>query len=114
MILSRGGGFLPYTAYRFSGLTSTVVDRDREAEDILRDLKRLSTSARPVGQPLRTAGPARLRRARPRPLRQRVVPRPQEAGSYYNQFMETYPDFTPGQAGAIDAATPRRFPRLAR
>ncbi|WP_267907402.1 hypothetical protein [Streptomyces sp. GMY02] len=43
-----------------------------------------------------------------------MVPRPQEAGSYYNQFMETYPDFTPGQAGAIDAATPRRFPRLAR
>lgn len=39
-ILSHGGGFLPYAAYRFSGLTSTVVDRERKAEDILRDLKR--------------------------------------------------------------------------
>ncbi|MFF0739040.1 amidohydrolase family protein [Streptomyces sp. NPDC004111] len=39
VLLSHGGGFLPYAAFRFSGLTSTVVDRTRKAEDILRDLK---------------------------------------------------------------------------
>lgn len=39
VILSHGGGFLPYAAYRFSGLASTV-DRERNAEDLLRDLKR--------------------------------------------------------------------------
>ncbi|MFD8212455.1 hypothetical protein ACFV2U_01620 [Streptomyces sp. NPDC059697] len=40
VILSRGGGSLPCAAYRFSGPTSTVVDQNRKAENVLRDLKR--------------------------------------------------------------------------
>ncbi len=33
MLLSHGGGFLPCAAYRFAGLTSTVLDPDRKTED---------------------------------------------------------------------------------
>ncbi|QBJ89054.1 hypothetical protein D0Z67_01075 [Streptomyces seoulensis] len=40
---------------------------------------------------------------------------PQEAGTCYNQFLETYPDFTPGRAEAIDRGNAESlFPRLAR
>ncbi|WP_435132290.1 amidohydrolase family protein [Actinacidiphila sp. bgisy144] len=115
VILSHGGGFLPYAAYRFSGLTSTVVDRDRKADDILRDLKRFyfdtALSASPSALPalLAFAEPGHVLYGSDWPFA------PQEAGTYYNHFLETYPDHTPGQAEAIDRINAEALlPRLAR
>ncbi|MGW1836168.1 amidohydrolase family protein [Streptomyces sp. NPDC002067] len=115
VILSHGGGFLPYAAYRFSGLTSTVVDRERPAEDVLRDLKRFhfdtALSASPSALPalLAFAEPGHVLYGSDWPFA------PEEAGGYYDHFLETYPDFTPGQAAAIDrAGAEALFPRLAR
>ncbi|MGG2458291.1 amidohydrolase family protein [Streptomyces sp. RGM 3693] len=114
VILSHGGGFLPYVAYRFSGLTSTVVYPDRSAEDILRDLRRFyfdtALSASPSALPalLAFAEPGHVLYGSDWPFA------PQEAGTYYNRFLETYPDFAPGQADAIDRANAEvLFPRLA-
>ncbi|CAL9651519.1 amidohydrolase family protein [Streptomyces albus] len=115
VILSHGGGFLPYAAYRFTGLTSTVVDRERTAEDILRDLKRFyfdtALSASPSALPalLAFAEPGHLLYGSDWPFA------PREAGSYYNHYLETYPDYAPGQADAIDRKNAEiLFPRLAR
>ncbi|WP_030263623.1 amidohydrolase family protein [Streptomyces violens] len=115
VILSHGGGFLPYAAYRFSGLTSTVVDPDRKAEDVLRDLKRFyfdtALSASPSALPalLAFAEPGHVLYGSDWPFA------PQEAGTYYNHFLETYPDFTPGQAEAINRKNAENLlPRLAR
>ncbi|MER7395329.1 amidohydrolase family protein [Streptomyces sp. NPDC000151] len=115
VILSHGGGFLPYAAYRFTGLTSTVVDRERKAEDILRDLKRFyfdtALSASPSALPalLAFAEPGHVLYGSDWPFA------PQEAGSYYNHYLETYPDYAPGQADAINRKNAEiLFPRLAR
>lgn len=115
VILSHGGGFLPYAAYRFSGLTSTVVDRDRTAEDVLRDLKRFyfdtALSASPSALPalLAFAEPGHVLYGSDWPFA------PQDAGTYYNNFLEGYPDYAPGQAEAIDRGNAETlFPRLAR
>ncbi|MEV6128076.1 amidohydrolase family protein [Streptomyces violaceusniger] len=115
VILSHGGGFLPYAAYRFSGLTSTVVDRERNAEDILRDLKRFyfdtALSASPSALPalLAFAEPGHVLYGSDWPFA------PQDAGSYYNHYLETYPDYAPGQAEAIDRGNAEAlFPRLVR
>lgn len=114
VILSHGGGFLPYAAYRFSGLTSTAVNRDRTAEDVLRDLRRFyfdtALSASPSALPalLAFAEPGHVLYGSDWPFA------PQEAGSYYNAYLETYPDFAPGQADAIDRGSAEAlFPRLA-
>ncbi|BBJ43912.1 amidohydrolase [Streptomyces antimycoticus] len=115
VILSHGGGFLPYAAYRFSGLTSTVVDRERNAEDILRDLKRFyfdtALSASPSALPalLAFAEPGHVLYGSDWPFA------PQDAGTYYNHYLETYPDYDPGQAEAIDRGNAEAlFPRLVR
>ncbi|MFE2442477.1 amidohydrolase family protein [Streptomyces sp. NPDC059426] len=115
VILSHGGGFLPYAAYRFSGLTSTVVDREREAEDILRDLKRFyfdtALSASPSALPalLAFAEPGHVVYGSDWPFA------PQDAGTYYNHYLETYPDYAPGQAEAIDRGNAEAlFPHLVR
>lgn len=115
VILSHGGGFLPYTAYRFSGLTSTVVDPDRNAEDILHDLQQFyfdtALSASPSALPslLAFAEPGHVLYGSDWPFA------PQEAGTYYNHYLETYPDFSPGQAEAIDRGNAEvLFPRLLR
>ncbi|MFF0967850.1 amidohydrolase family protein [Streptomyces sp. NPDC003703] len=115
VILSHGGGFLPYAAYRFSGLAPTVVNRERKADDILRDLKRFyfdtALSASPSALPslLAFAEPGHILYGSDWPFA------PQETGTYYNQFLETYPDFAPGQAAAVDRGNAEAlFPRLAR
>ncbi|MET8745603.1 amidohydrolase family protein [Streptomyces sp. NPDC004728] len=115
VILSHGGGFLPYAAYRFSGVIPTVVGQDRKAEDALRDLKRFYFDTALTASP--SALPALLAFAEPgHVLYGSDWPfAPQEAGSYYNYFLETYPDFTPGQAQAIDRGNAEAlFPRFAR
>ncbi|MEU5087798.1 amidohydrolase family protein [Streptomyces sp. NPDC021356] len=115
VILSHGGGFLPYAAYRFSGLTSTVVDPDRTAEDILRDLRRFyfdtALSASPSALPalLAFAEPGHILYGSDWPFA------PQAAGTYYNSYLGTYPDFAPGQAEAVNRDSAEfLFPRLAR
>ncbi|MFZ3573314.1 amidohydrolase family protein [Streptomyces sp. BH097] len=115
VILSHGGGFLPYAAYRFTGLTSMVVDPDRTEEDVLRDLKRFyfdtALSASPSALPalLAFAEPGHVLYGSDWPFA------PQEAGTYYNRYLTSYPDFTPGQAKAIDRDNAEAlFPRLAR
>ncbi|MFG2222471.1 amidohydrolase family protein [Streptomyces sp. NPDC048644] len=115
VILSHGGGFLPYAAYRFAGLTSTVTDTGRTADDVIRDLKRFHFDTALAAGP--SALPALLAFAEPgHVLYGSDWPfAPQEAGSYYNHFLETYPDFTPGQAEAINRGSAETlFPRLAR
>ncbi len=113
VILSHGGGFLPYAAYRFSGLTSTVVDPEQDADDILADLKRFyfdtALSASPSALPslLAFAEPGHVLYGSDWPFA------PQEAGSYYNDFLETYTGFRPGEAAAIDRGNAEvLFPRL--
>jgi 6-methylsalicylate decarboxylase len=113
VILSHGGGFLPYAAYRFAGLTSTVVDTSRGTEDILRDLKRFyfdtALSASPSALPslLAFAEPGHVLYGSDWPFA------PRDAGSYYNHFLQTYPDFAPGQAEAINRGSAETlFPRL--
>ncbi|AEW92823.1 MULTISPECIES: amidohydrolase family protein [Streptomycetaceae] len=115
VILAHGGGFLPYAAYRFSGLTSIVVDPGRTADDILRDLRRFyfdtALSASPSALPalLAFAEPGHVLYGSDWPFA------PQEAGSYYNGYLEAYPGFAPGQAEAIDRGNAEvLFPRLAR
>ncbi|MFD8460219.1 amidohydrolase family protein [Streptomyces antimycoticus] len=114
VILSHGGGFLPYAAYRFSGLASTV-DRERNAEDLLRDLKRFyfdtALSASPSALPalLAFAEPGHVLYGSDWPFA------PQDAGTYYNHYLETYPDYAPGQVEAIDRGNAEAlFPRLVR
>jgi predicted TIM-barrel fold metal-dependent hydrolase len=114
VILSHGGGFLPYAAYRFAGLTSTVVEPELKAEDILRDLKRFyfdtALSASPSALPalLAFAEPGHILYGSDWPFA------PQEAGRYYNGFLETYPHYASGQAEAINRRNAQAlFPRLA-
>ncbi|WP_327297846.1 amidohydrolase family protein [Streptomyces sp. NBC_01197] len=115
VILSHGGGFLPYAAYRFSGLTSTVVDTGRDDEDIIRDLKRFYFDTALAASP--SALPALLAFAEPgHVLYGSDWPfAPQNTGNYYDHFLETYRDFTPGQAEAVNRGSAEAlFPRLAR
>ncbi|MFF0629449.1 amidohydrolase family protein [Streptomyces sp. NPDC004296] len=99
---------------RFSGLAPLAVDPDRNAEDVLRDLKRFyfdtALSASPSALPalLAFAEPGHVLYGSDWPFA------PQEAGSYYNHHLETYPDYTPGQADAINRTNAQAlFPRLA-
>jgi predicted TIM-barrel fold metal-dependent hydrolase len=115
VILSHGGGFLPYAAYRFSGLTPAVIDPNRTAEDVIGDLKRFyfdtALSASPSALPalLAFAEPGHVLYGSDWPFA------PQDVGTYYNHFLETYPGFAPGQAEAINRGSAEAlFPRLAR
>ncbi|QWF77752.1 amidohydrolase family protein [Amycolatopsis sp. CA-230715] len=114
VVLSHGGGFLPYAAYRFAGLTATVVDPGRDAEQILRGLKWFyfdtALSASPSALPalLAFAAPGHVLYGSDWPFA------PKDAGAYYNRFLESYPDFLPGQADAIARHSAEAlFPRLA-
>ena len=114
VILSHGGGFLPYAAYRFAGLTATVTDPGRTADSLLRDFKRFYFDTALAASP--TALPALLAFAEPgHVLYGSDWPfAPKEAGTYYNHFLETYPGFTPGQAEAINRTSAEALlPRLA-
>jgi 6-methylsalicylate decarboxylase len=114
VILSHGGGFLPYAAYRFVGLTATVVDTSRTADSLLRDFKRFYFDTALTSTP--TALPSLLAFAEPgHVLYGSDWPfAPKEAGTYYNHFLETYPGFAPGQAEAINRGNAEAmFPRLA-
>ncbi|MFH8979886.1 amidohydrolase family protein [Streptomyces varsoviensis] len=115
VILSHGGGYLPYAAYRFSGLTSTVLDPERTSDDVIRDLKRFyfdtALAASPSSLPtlMEFAEPGHVLYGSDWPFA------PQEAGTYYNRFLETYTGFAPGQAAAIDRGNAEAlFPRFAR
>ncbi len=115
VILSHGGGSLPYAAYRVSGLTSTALGLGRTAEDVIRDLKRFyfdtALAASPSSLPslLEFAEPGHVLYGSDWPFA------PQEAGSYYDRFLDTYTGFAPGQAEAIDRGNAEAlFPRFAR
>ncbi|MFE6904434.1 amidohydrolase family protein [Streptomyces sp. NPDC057717] len=114
VILAHGGGFLPYAAYRFAGLTSMVVDKGRDADDILTDLKRFyfdtALSASPSALPalLAFAAPGHILYGSDWPFA------PEEAGAYYNHFLDTDPSLTPEVAAAINRVSAQAmFPRLA-
>ena len=55
VILSHGGGFLPYAAYRFAGLTATMVDTSRNADELITEFRRFyfdtALSATPAALP---------------------------------------------------------------
>ncbi|GAA3573130.1 amidohydrolase family protein [Amycolatopsis ultiminotia] len=102
IILAHGGGFLPYAAYRFSGLTSISLDPDQDADELIRDFKRFyfdtALSASPSALPslLAFAEPGHVLYGSDWPFA------PEAAGEYYNGFLETYPCFESGGQEAID------------
>lgn len=113
VILSHGGGFLPYAAYRFAGLTATTVDRDRTTDDVLADLKRFYFDTALAASP--SALPALLAFAEPgHVLYGSDWPfATEQAGTYYNRFLEKYDNFGVGDAESIDrGAAEILFPRL--
>ncbi|MEV6903230.1 amidohydrolase family protein [Amycolatopsis sp. NPDC051372] len=63
VILSHGRGFLPYATYWFSGRTSTVVDTTRDADDVIRELRRFYFDTALSASP--SALPALLESAEP-------------------------------------------------
>jgi len=115
VILCHGGGFLPYAAYRFAGLTATVVDTSRNADELITEFKRFyfdtALSASPAALPalLAFAEPGHVLYGSDWPFA------PTEAGEYYNHHLETYPGYAPGQLQAINRGNAENlFPRLAR
>ncbi|MTD52629.1 amidohydrolase family protein [Amycolatopsis pithecellobii] len=113
VILAHAGGFLPYAAYRFAGLTLTTNDQNRTPDDVLRQLKWFyfdtALSASPSALPalLAFAEPGHVLYGSDWPFA------PEPVGSYYNGFLESYQDFAPGQPEAIDRGNAEiLFPRL--
>jgi predicted TIM-barrel fold metal-dependent hydrolase len=114
VILSHGGGFLPFAAYRFAGLIATTVDPDTSADSVIRDLKRFyfdtalaaSPSALPALQAF--AEPGHILYGSDWPFAN------EEAGTYFNGFLERYDGFGVGEAEAIERVSAEvLFPRLA-
>jgi predicted TIM-barrel fold metal-dependent hydrolase len=113
VILSHGGGFLPYAAYRFAGLSATTVDPDRSADSVLRDLKRfyfdtaLASSPSALPALLAFAEPGHILYGSDWPFAN------EQAGAYFNGFLESYDQFTTGQPEQIDRGSAEvLFPRL--
>ena len=114
VILSHGGGFLPYAAYRFAALTATAVDPDRIAESVIADLKRFYFDTALAASP--SALPALLAFAEPgHVLYGTDWPFANErAGSYFNEFLDDYQHFSDGEAEGIERGSAEvLFPRLA-
>jgi 6-methylsalicylate decarboxylase len=114
VILSHGGGFLPFAAYRFSGLR-TMLDMSASPESAIVDLKRFyfdtALAASPSALPslLAFAEPGHLLYGSDWPFANET------AGTYFNGFLEEYEGFTDGQAFAIERGSAEvLFPRLAR
>lgn len=114
VILSHGGGFLPYAAYRFAGLEATTVDPNRSAESVLTDLKRFyfdtALAASPSSLPalLAFAEPGHVLYGSDWPFAS------EQAGSYFNGFLQDYHDLTPGRSADIERGSAEvLFPRLA-
>lgn len=113
VVLAHGGGFLPYAAYRFAGLTETTLDPDRSADSVVADLKRFyfdtALSASPSALPalLAFAEPGHVLYGSDWPFATEA------AGTYFNRFLETYDGFHPGQDVDIDRRSAEiLFPRL--
>jgi predicted TIM-barrel fold metal-dependent hydrolase len=114
VILSHGGGFLPYAAYRFAGLTATTVDPARSADSVIRDFKRFYFDTALAASP--SALPALLAFAEPgHVLYGSDWPFANEqAGSYFNGFLDDYQQFSAGESVAIERRSAEAlFPRLA-
>ncbi|MEV7135959.1 amidohydrolase family protein [Arthrobacter sp. NPDC093128] len=114
VILSHGGGFLPFAAYRFSGL-KTMLDPSASPESVMVDLKRFyfdtALAASPSALPslLAFAEPGHVLYGSDWPFANET------AGTYFNGFLEEYEGFTDGQAFAIERGSAEvLFPRLAR
>lgn len=113
VILSHGGGFLPYAAYRFAVLTSTTLDENRTAESLLVDLKRfyfdtaLASSPSSLPSLLEFAEPGHVLYGSDWPFAK------EEAGAYFNGFLDSYEKFESGQAHALNRGNAEvLFPRL--
>jgi predicted TIM-barrel fold metal-dependent hydrolase len=113
VILSHGGGFLPFAAYRFSGLR-TMLDTTASPESAIVDLKRFyfdtALAASPSALPslLAFAEPGHLLYGSDWPFANET------AGTYFNGFLEEYNGFSDGQAFAIERGSAEvLFPRLA-
>jgi predicted TIM-barrel fold metal-dependent hydrolase len=112
VILSHGGGFVPYAAYRFSTLTSMLFDPSRDGQEIIRDLKRFyfdtALAAGPGTLPalLAFAEPGHVLYGSDWPFA------PEQVGAFFNQHLDNYPDDR--QVSAITRSSAEAlFPRLA-
>lgn len=113
VILSHGGGFVPYTAHRFAALAPHQADTSPGTQEVLTDLRWFyfdtALSASPTSLPalLAFAQPGHVLYGSDWPFA------PADVGAYFDRFLDTeVPDATRAQ---IDrGAAERLFPRLAR
>ncbi|MFT0846842.1 amidohydrolase family protein [Actinomycetaceae bacterium L2_0104] len=112
VILSHGGGFLPYAAYRFVSVV-TALDENRSPESVLAELKLFyfdtALAASPSSLPslLAFAEPGHILYGSDWPFASI------RAGSYFNSFLESYESFDDGESAAIERGNAEAlFPRL--
>jgi predicted TIM-barrel fold metal-dependent hydrolase len=115
VILSHGGGFVPYAAYRFSALTSMLFDPSHDGEQILRDLKRfyfdtaLASSPSSLPSLLAFAEPDHVLYGSDWPFA------PEQVGTVFNHHLDTYRYADEGHHAAINRGNAEiLFPRLSR
>jgi predicted TIM-barrel fold metal-dependent hydrolase len=113
VILSHGGGFLPYAAHRFAALAPEQVDASLTPQGVLEDLRWFhvdtALSASPASLPALRAffGPGHVLYGSDWPFA------PAPVGAYFDRYLES--EATPDEHAEISrGAAERLFPRLAR
>lgn len=114
VILSHGGGFVPYAAYRFSTLATMLFDLAHDDDRIIRDLKRfyfdtaLASSPSSLPSLLTFAEPGHVLYGSDWPFA------PEPAGAVFNHYLDTQQYSEHAQHGAINRSNAEiLFPRLA-
>jgi 6-methylsalicylate decarboxylase len=114
IILSHGGGFVPYAAYRFSTLATTLFGLAHDDEQVLNDLKRFyfdtALAASPSSLPslLAFAEPGHILYGSDWPFA------PESSGAVFNAYLDTHQYSEQGQREAINRGNGEVvFPRLA-
>jgi predicted TIM-barrel fold metal-dependent hydrolase len=113
VILSHGGGFVPYAAYRFSTLATMLFDLSHDKDRIIRDLKRFyfdtALAASPSSLPslLTFAEPGHILYGSDWPFA------PEPAGMVFNQYLDAHSYDDHHQHSAINRGNAEiLFPRL--
>jgi predicted TIM-barrel fold metal-dependent hydrolase len=114
VILSHGGGFVPYAAYRFSTLATMLFDLGENNDRIIRDLKRfyfdtaLASSPSSLPSLLGFAEPGHVLYGSDWPFP------PQPVGAVFNHYLDTHHSGDGDQHVAVNRGNAETlFPRLA-
>ena len=111
VILSHGGGFLPYAVYRFAGISTVLPERYDSAEDVLAEFKNFyfdtALTASPTALPslLEFAAPGHVLYGSDWPFA------PESAGEIFTNFLDTEVEQETLTAINCESAT-KLFPRL--